>query len=85
MAVLTSAGLCQFSESFQFGLLFFQLLASLVSNLVPPQPVLVVAGEAVDDDWDGQGQDKHADESAQPSNDFSNKCLRILVIVSDRR
>ena len=37
----------------------------LAAHLVPPQPVLVVGRERVDDDWDGQGEDKDASEGAE--------------------
>ena len=36
-----------------------------VTDLIPPQPVLVVAGEAVDHDGDGEGEDEDAAEGAQ--------------------
>ena len=36
-----------------------------MTDLIPPQPVLVVAGEAVDHDGDGEGEDEDAAEGAQ--------------------
>ena len=47
----------------------------LVGHLVPPEPVLVVAGEAVDNDGDGQGEDEHAAEGAQPAQELADKRL----------
>ena len=36
-----------------------------LGHLVPPEPVPVEAGEAVDHDGDGQGEDEHPGECAK--------------------
>ena len=51
-------------QKFHF-LSLFGPLSLLVGHLVPPEPVLVVAGEAVHHDRDGQRQDEHTTESTQ--------------------
>ena len=45
----------------------------LVGDLVPPQPVLVVAGKAVDNNGYGQGEDEDAAEGAQAANQFARE------------
>ena len=51
--------------------LFTNLLSDplpfLHGDLVPPEAVLVVRGERVDDDGDGQRHDEHAEEGAEPA------------------
>ena len=39
-----------------------------LGHLVPPEPVPVEAGEAVDHDGDGQGEDEHTGECAKSTN-----------------
>ena len=61
---------------------FFPLLRSLpllVCDLVPPESVLVVAGEAVHHDRNGQRQDEHAAEGTKTTwlrrSIFLSNCL----------
>ena len=48
-------------------------LPLLVGHLVPPQAVLVVAGEAVDNDGYGEGEDEDAAEGAQTADQLAWK------------
>ena len=43
------------------------------AHLVPPEPVLVVAGEAVDHDGDGEGEDEDAAESAEAADELARE------------
>ena len=45
--------------------------ALLLGDLVPPEAVLVAAGEAGDDDGDGESQDENARHGAQPAYQFA--------------
>ena len=42
-------------------------------HLVPPQSVLVVAGEAVDHDGDGEGENEDATESTETADEFTGE------------
>ena len=45
-------------------------------DLVPPQPVLVEDREAVDHDGDGEGEDEHPGQRAEPTDQFAQQGLR---------
>ena len=34
-------------------------------DLIPPEPILVESGKAVDNDWDGEGEAEHPWKSAK--------------------
>ena len=55
-------------------------LLLLLLNLVPPQPVPVEAGKAVDHNRDWQSEDKNASKSTESPNKPSQKCLWIKII-----
>ena len=38
---------------------------SEAKNLVPPEPILVEAGKAVDDYWNGQGEAEHSGQGTK--------------------
>lgn len=48
-------------------------------------PVLVVAGEAVDDDGDGQGQDEDAEEGAESARHLAQHRRRVQVVAHGRQ
>ena len=49
-------------------------------NLVPPQPVLVELGKAVDDDGDGQGEYEDPGECTEAPDQLSQKSLWVEVV-----
>ena len=44
-----------------------------INDLCHQSPVLVVRGEAVDHDGDGEGEDEYATEGAQSSDQFAGE------------
>ena len=52
-----------------------QLLPPLGEDHLPEEPVLVEAGEAVDDDRDGEGEDEDAADGAHPAEDLAQPGL----------
>ena len=55
-------------------------LPLLVGHLCPPDPVLVVAGEAVDDDGDWKSEDEDAGEGAHPPDDLTEESAGVDLI-----
>ena len=53
-----------------------------LSNLVPPESVSVEAGEAVDDDGDGKGEDEQSSQGTEPANHTTKECLGISLYIS---
>ena len=49
-------------------------------HLVPPQPVLVEHGEAVDHDGDGQSEDEDARQSTESTNQLPEQSLGVEFI-----
>ena len=52
-----------------------RLLLLLVLDFVPPEPVLVEHGEAVDNDGDGEGEDEETGQGAEPADQTTEKRL----------
>ena len=55
-------------------------LPLLLRHLVPPQPVLVVRGEGVDHNRDGQREDEDAGERAEPAEELPQERARVEVV-----
>ncbi len=73
---------CQISLRMLPGLLL-RPQSPLVRHLVPPQPVLVVGGEGVDDDGDGQGEDEDAHDGADAADRLARQRGGRLRAVAD--
>ena len=56
-------------------------LPLLHGDLVPPEAVLVVRGERVDDDGDGQRHDEHAEEGAEPASHLIGRLVTACYTV----
>ena len=52
-----------------------------LGHLVPPEPVPVEAGEAVDHDGDGQGQDEQTRQGAKTADQTTEESLNQLALL----
>ena len=55
-------------------------LLLLLLHLIPPQPVPVEAGKAVDHNRDGKSEDENTSESTESTNESPQEGLRIKII-----